>query len=249
MMRAWLGCLIAYGSCAAAFAEECPWLDGKEPPTLEVRDGRVSFRAKYHPAWFRCAKKAGGTLVVRVFTGSGGKLKLLRARPARSYSVWADVGHRDLCGQDPPENQARIELEGTGAMGRLSYKSDLAEVFCPRCTWRRSEATFALIPKRRGGATLRARLPSEWHSCAREAGGTLTLLFFTGETREEVRSAVEPTFVIRGLERSHKIKKKISRRRLCRGSPAYLAYEFRGTGEMQVAAKSFGRGVTQLRCP
>ena len=239
---------VSLGSAASAEEEACPWLEGEQPPSLTADDGRVSLRAQYHPAWFRCAKKAGGTLVLRVFTGSDGKHKLLRTKPVRSYSVSEGVGHRDLCGQDPPENEVKMTLHGTGAMERLSYKSDVVSIFCARCQWSGDDNMLAVMVGRRGKPRVTGKVHPEWHTCARK-GSTLEMVFFTGESRAEVREAKEPTFVLKGFEKSHKWKKSFSRGKLCKDGASWFGYEFRGTGEMRVMNGRNGRQVQELRCP
>ena len=239
-------CLLLAGR--SAFAEEaCPWLEGKLSPTLTVDDGRVSFRATYHPAWFRCAKKAGGTLTLRVFTGAEGKHRLLRTKAVRSYSVSESVNHRDLCGQDPPENEAKVALEGTGVMERLAFKSEVARVFCARCEWRGADNMLAVMVGRRGKPRVVGKVDPEWHECAKP-GSTLEMAFFTGESREEVRTAKEPTFVLRGFEKKSKWKKSFARGKLCKDGATWMGYEFRGTGEMSVMDARNGRQLQALHC-
>lgn len=232
-----------------AFAEEaCPWIEGKEPPSFTAEDGRVSFRARYHPSWFRCAKKAGGTLVLRFFTGSEGKHKLLKTTPVRSYSVSEGIGHRQLCGQEPPENEAKVTLEGTGPMERLAFTSPVARVFCARCQWAGDDNMLAVTIGRRGKPKVIGKVDPEWHECAKK-GSTLEMLFFTGESREEVREAKEPSFVLRGFEKSNRWKKAFPRAKLCKNGGAYVGYEFRGTGEMTVMNGRNGRQIQELYCP
>jgi hypothetical protein len=240
--------LVVVPAMAAQGEEDCPWREGTQPPALRIERSRVELRAKYDPYWFRCAKRAGGKLVLRAFSGREGKLRLVRTREQRSYSVYEVLGHRDLCGQDPPEPQAQFVLSGQGAMERLSWKSEVAQVFCPRCQWAPGDHTLALrLPRgRRRPALLVGAVNAGWHRCARE-GSTMSIAFFRGATRREALEAREPAFLVEGLQRRHKFKKKIPRKLLCQDDAEWIAFELVGTGEMQ-AANGLGRHVLRVRC-
>ncbi len=239
---------ILLAAAPARAEEECPWIEGKIAPQLTADGGIVRFRASYHPSWFRCAKKAGGKLVMRVFTGSGGKHKLLRTREIRSYSLSDSVGHRDLCGQDPPENEVKVTLDGTGVMEKLTYKSDVVSIFCARCQWRGDDNMLAVMYGRRGKIKMTGKVDPEWHSCAKE-DSTLEMHFFTGESREDVKNAKEPTFVLKGFEKKNKWKRSFPRKKLCKEGVQYAGYEWKGTGEMSVMNDRNGRQIQELHCP
>jgi hypothetical protein len=135
-------------------------------------------------------------------------------------------------------------------MERLAYQSEVLETFCARCPWRGADNMLALLMRRggarRGKATLVSKVDPQWHRCAKP-GSTLEMLFFTGESREEVRQAKEPAFVLKGLERRARFRKTIPLRRLCKGAPSYVGYEYRGTGEMQTI-NGRGRSLQALHC-
>jgi hypothetical protein len=238
--------LAAAMAAAQSHADDaCPWHDPAKPPELTQEGGRVAFRYRLDAEWFRCAKRAGGMLTLRVLTGRDGKMTLWQMREARSYSVTEGVGTNRLCDQDPAPTHVQVELAGTGAMAQVTYKSEPLEIFCARCPFRGADNMLALIP-RRGKATLVGSMDPEWHRCAR-SGSTLVMQFFTGETAKEVREATAPVFSVKSLERSPRFKKTVSLRKLCKGKPRYVGYEYLGTGEMR-AMNGQGRAIQGIRC-
>src|SRR5262245_22671287 len=98
------------GETRAFAQEDCPWREPKRPRSFVAEHGSVTFRGDADPYWFRCAKKLGGELTLRVFAGQGGNLTLLTTRPIRSYSIHEQIGHRHLCEQDPPATHVQVTL-------------------------------------------------------------------------------------------------------------------------------------------
>ena len=75
----------------------------------------------------------------------------------------------------------------------------------------------------------------------------MAIAFFRAETRREALDAREPAFVVEGLERRARWKKKIPRKLLCKGGARWVVFELRGTGEMQ-AVNDRGRHVMASTC-
>lgn len=230
---------------AAAAPDECVWKEPKEPPAVKEGDSLL-FTAKWDRDWFKCAKKAGGTLTVQHLAGEPGKLAVLKEAKVNGANATEWFG--GACKQDPKPTAQQVKLVGTGPMERLSWQSSELEIFCPRCPWAGDDnmlvvhtAGFSTEP---GQVTFEGKLDEGWVKCARE-GSALEMRFFLGGSRAEVQAMEKPVFVVKGLEGQARFKKKFPRAQLCEGNPGWLGYELHGTGEMRRvngAGRSFKEG-------
>lgn len=230
---------------ADAVPADCVWKDGKQGPALTEDMGRVEVTYSYDPTWFRCAKKAEGKLELIFSVGEGGNLTPQPGKPMTTYSARESV--RDLCAT-PGLKQVQAQLKGTGAMEKLEWSSGIVEVYCQKCQWAGDDNmlvlhTKALTPP--GTYTIQATFDDKWYACAKDKA-QIELRLFTGATREEVKNAKEPTHVVKGVD-GPKIKKSFSKAPICKGNPAFVGYEFGGTGEFRVLPAK-GRAITESSC-
>lgn len=238
---------LVLGMAASARAQECTWKEPKEPP--KVKDGdSLLLTAKWDRDWFKCAKKAGGTLTAQLLAGAPGKLEVVKEEKVngQNMAVWLP----SACQRDPKPTRQQVRLVGTGPMARLSWEGPESEVFCPRCTWAGDDnmlvvhtAGFATEP---GQVTFEGKLDEGWFACAK-AGSTLEMRFYLAATAVEARELTKPTFVVRGLEASARFKKKFPKASLCAEKGAFLGYQLFGTGEMQ-RVNGTGRSVLPDPC-
>ncbi len=234
---------------AVLAAEPCEFKAGKTAPSIEATVfGGVEFYHSADPKFYQCAKKAGGTLQLSWALGEGGEFKPLEPKKLTSYAARESVGSRELCAT-PGLKQVQATLKGEGGMEKLDWSSAVVEVFCPQCPWSGADNSLALWTKRPAppdSFKLDARFEPGWFACAKPTG-TLELHFFAGATREEVRAMKEPTHVVKGLE-GPQVKKTFPSAAICKGKPAWLAYEFSGGGEFRVLP-SKGRSFAEAPCP
>lgn len=224
----------------------CAWKDGKAGPAIADNGGSVEVTYSYDPNWFRCAKKAGGKLELTWSVGEAGQLAPKPGVPLTTYSTRESV--RDLC-STPGLKQVQAQLKGTGEMERLDWSSGIVEVYCEKCQWAGDDNmlvlhTKALTPA--GTYTVEATYDPKWYACAKP-GSKMELRLFTGNTREEVSKAKEPTHVVKDVD-GVKIKKTFPKGPICKGNPKYVGYEFGGTGEFRVLPAK-GRAITDAQCP
>jgi len=231
----------------SALAQECPWKEPSQPPTLKDGDAML-LTAKWDRDWFRCAKKAGGTLTAQLLAGAPGKLALVKEEKVtgQNMTVWLSRA----CEVEPKPTRKQVKLVGTGAMERLSWESPEAEVFCPRCQWAGDDNMLVVhtsgFTTEPGQVTFEGKLDEGWFACAKP-GSTLEMRFFLAGSRAEVQAMTKPTFVVRGLEEKARFKKKFPKASLCAEKGAFLGYELFGTGEM-ARVNSTGRSFAADPC-
>ncbi len=238
---------VVLGAAAPAEAQECVWKDPTTPLALKEGDPPL-LTAKWDREWFKCAKKAGGTLTAQLLAGAPGKLEVVKEEKVngQNMGVWLS----GVCQREPKPTRQQVRLVGTGPMARLSWEGPESDIFCPRCTWAGDDnmlvvhtAGFATEP---GQVTFEGKLDERWFACAKP-GSTLEMRFYLAATAVEARELTKPTFVVRGLEASHRFKKKFPKASLCAEKGAFLGYQLFGTGEMQ-RVNGAGRSVLADPC-
>lgn len=241
-------CLVALGG--VAHADPCAWVAPKQGPSLKPLKGVAMFTWRVDRTWFKCAKKAGGSLTLEYLMGAKGKLKVVKTQKIRGPNMHVGLFRSQYCKAKPRTEQVQVRLRGTGAMKRLSWTSGTVAVFCPRCPGFRSYMTrlglgWNAHPHEKN-FTVNIAWDDKWARCARK-GSKVELRFFVGDSRKEVKKATKPVFVLKKLERRAKQKKKFRKKLLCKYEKAFVGFEFHATGEMQ--RLSGARSIKQIACP
>lgn len=241
--------MIHFALLAVLAADPCEFKEGKTLPSIEATVfGGVEFFHSADPKFYQCGKKAGATLFLTWSIGEGGEFKPMEPKKLTSYAERESVPARDLCAT-PGLKQVQATLKGSGGFEKLDWSSQVVEVFCPKCPWSGADNSLALWTKRpapEGQFKLDATFEKGWFACA-ETTGKLELHFFVGATREEVAKAKTPTHKVTGLTGPH-VQKSFPAAAICKGKPAWMAYEFSGGGEFKVLP-SKGRSFVESPCP
>lgn len=232
-----------------AGAPECPWAEPKDAPHIEKTVfGTVEYKSSFDPKWFNCVKKAGGTLELTWSVGAGGELAPLPPKKLTSYREAISVSYGDICSATG-SRQVQATLKGTGGFERLDWSSSIVEMFCTACTWRSGDFSLALFTRAltpAGTWTLDIGFDEEWLTCAKKSGA-LEVHFFLGDSAADVRSAKQPSHVVK-LDATKRTKKTFPSADLCKGKPKYVGYELTGTGEFQELASKLGRSAQESEC-
>lgn len=244
-----LSALGASGTSLAAGAA-CAWKEPADKPSLKVDEGVVMFKHKVDAAWFKCAKKAGGTATLQFLVGPEGKLVAKPEKKLTSSVIQEGAYNNDFCSDRPLPDRIQVTVVGTGAMEKLSFTSEVLPVHCARCQFVGYDNSLALHIKSfstpQGMVTLEGTMDEKWLACAKE-GSTLEARFYLGQSHEEVKRATQATFVLKGLEASQHFKKAFPEKQMCEGGATWIGVELFGTGEM-ADMSGRGRSISETRC-
>lgn len=241
--------------CVCALADSawaqgpCTWVEPREKAKITPADGVVVFEWKLNPTWFKCAKKAGGTLSLEFLTGSNKKLKADKIEKISGASIRKGLYRNKYCGRTPPAQQVQVRLTGTGPMQRLSWTSKIIDVYCPRCEHYSSDTGLGLVWNPHANSktfTINVFWVRKWYACAKK-GSKAEVRIFLGDSKDEAMQATEPVHVVKGVEKKLSFKKEISKKMLCKHQKKFVAYELFATGEMQRVNGS-GRSVKAIVC-
>ena len=238
---------------ALASAEECPWVEPKKGPALEVGDGFARFEWPLDRKWFGCAKKAGGKLTVTyLLGGKTGPMQTFKEFQRSSATAREGIYRNQFCKFEPLPHRVQVKVAGTGAFERLSFESEVKPIHCDRCEYRSYESMFAihsrsaLTPK--GFVTLDGRYGDRFHACAVEdKEAKLELRVYVGKTATEARKRLDHTFVLTGIEKAPKFKKALSLAELCAEGAKWIGVEYFGTHEF-AKLNGTGRHAREIHC-
>jgi len=229
-------------------AGECTWKEPSAPPVFANKGKYVEFGCKLDRDWFKCARDAGGELTLKILAGQKGKLKPMKEKKVTSSNVRETVFQSQICGEQNPPSHFQAVLVGTGPMKRLDFTSPVIEMRCLQCEYKSYNTMLGVgMNGRRRPALLSAKVDEGFLKCARKSGGKLSVRFYVGATRDEVKNADKPIFVYQGLEKRNKSKRKIPAKRICRHKKKFFGYEFHGTGEFS-HLNSTGRSIAEVKC-
>jgi hypothetical protein len=261
-------------------AEPCAWRNPGKLSRLFLERRVAIFRRYYDAQWASCAAPEGGRVTLEWRTGMDPQappvqtdtIELRRGRSDEPYRMQEELYPNHVCEKrsgprgklaltgSPGEEQVselvpvRARLVATGALAPLAFDPPPIEVPCGLCERLGERMLRVQQDHYSGKLTLEAKLDPRWYECAR-FDATLMLLGFSEERApgNDVRSAIQPDFVLRDLE------KKLTRRgdvvvldeplptaRLCATSKQW-AFELWGRGELMRAAGG-GRTTFTLRC-
>jgi hypothetical protein len=241
LLALWLAALAAAAAAARA--------DDACPPFRELRPGRIArdrsvlfFTRSVDPAWFACARRAGGKLSARSEVERGGRWELDSNEGNLGADLRLGAWASNYCGRSGKEDPKRVRfvVEGQGPLAPLSYTSEPLATLCGCTVYPTTDLRLAATA---AGLSLHGSLTAAHLACLREGGGSLEVRAYTGRTPQEASAKVRPAWVLRGVETKPEFTAAVPKQALCAGGAKEAVFELAGRGAL---AELTGAGQVQV---
>lgn len=245
--------LLALGFALLAAAFLPARADEACPPFRELRPARMArdrsvliFTRSVDPAWFDCARRAGGKVSGRSEVERGGAWDVDSQSGRLGADLRLDAWASNYCGRSGKADPARVRfvVEATGPLAPLGATTEPLPALCGCTVYPTTELQLTPSP---AGLSLRGKLTAPHLACLRAGGGSLEVRAYTGRTVEEAMARARPAWVLRGVESKAELGATIPRKALCAGGAKEVVVELAGRGMLSELTGA-GRVQAHLDC-